>query len=435
MKSGNYNDVRQYTIYALTLDSKNGTRFVYLGKTTSPRLSAIYSRHICGNVEATNDYFDKDDNRPMLHKLEVLSCSAPEAHKHVLAWVHFFFNNSCIVLNHDSLISQACNLSPETEQIVNTICQESLDDILKRTYIERPSDADRHIPKPPASKSPRTQMNVRMYAKDKEKFNAFCKDMKLNQREAFSLLLDKTTEPQSTAHISQQIKEYQNKINELLKIFTVLKNKIDSLTSSPKPPSEIKATAQLKLVRQCISAYLPYIFLYKIYEEPLPVLSYKRFKESLPFGVKYDYPPEDGYMVLNPHALVWGKSRHVLFVIGTDGNENHIKLRYYPKDTFVGVSPLNKDHAYVGSSWIMGYKRANDGAMDIVLALPLPDNFGISSNYDISDIEADESDFSRSYVKDTKPVEISITDNPETHMKKPSLDSIIKHSELKNPKN
>jgi len=56
-------------------------------------------------------------------------------------------------------------------------------------------------------------------------------------------------------------------------------------------------------------------------------------------------------------------------------------------------------------------------------------------NYDISDIEADESDFSRSYVKDTKPVEISITDNPETHMKKPSLDSIIKHSELKNPKN
>lgn len=107
MKSGNYNDVRQYTIYALTLDSKNGTRFVYLGKTTSPRLSAIYSRHICGNVEATNDYFDKDDNRPMLHKLEVLSCSAPEAYKHVLAWVHFFFNNSCIVLNHDSLISQA----------------------------------------------------------------------------------------------------------------------------------------------------------------------------------------------------------------------------------------------------------------------------------------------------------------------------------------
>lgn len=46
-------------------------------------------------------------------------------------------------------------------------------------------------------------------------------------------------------------------------------------------------------------------------------------------------------------------------------------LRYYPKKYFTGFSFTNEKFGLRESVWLVGTKRAKDGAMDVVFALPV----------------------------------------------------------------
>ena len=90
---------------------------------------------------------------------------------------------------------------------------------------------------------------------------------------------------------------------------------------------------------------------------------------SLPPGKEYLYPDEDGFLLFFPEALLYG-TRTALFVVGSAQGKRY-KLRIYNKPSNIGFS-LKSPYGTIGSRWYLGFRRANDGAMDLTVALPLP---------------------------------------------------------------
>lgn len=376
MNRENYTQEKHYTIYALILYAEEN--FVYIGKTTSPRISAVYSRHICGGVAATDGYLNTGE-APKLYILEQLQATNAAAYKHIVAWTHIFQQNGYAAINHDATLEQSFHLLPETQAIVDSHSAEPLAAILTRTYIPRPADANRK-PAPPApeilEETPPPeiiQMNIRINKPDKQLFDTFCQKRKLNQREGFSLLLDAAMESESSIHFSRLLEERQKTISSLEKENQKLRKKLSIQSGKEPAPAEATARSRLAFQQTCISNYLKLLFPDAPSQTPLKEYNYRRYLRDLPCGISYDYPKEDGFLLFFPEAILWGNSLHrACFVIGHDPEGNRYKLRCYPKKHFLGQSFRDNPRACEGSRWYVAFQRAADGAMDLTAALPLP---------------------------------------------------------------
>ena len=165
-----HTEILPYQIYALILQKD-----FFIGKTASPRISAVYSRHRCGNVAATRGILDQEE-KPSLHILEQLNCTGAEAYRHVLAWIRRFEEAGCCSINHMRTALASETLHPPAEAILAKLMQEPLEQILARTYVQKPSDANR---KPSAlqriltKQEKNVQMNLRLSPKDKRNFDRF----------------------------------------------------------------------------------------------------------------------------------------------------------------------------------------------------------------------------------------------------------------------
>lgn len=54
-----------------------------------------------------------------------------------------------------------------------------------------------------------------------------------------------------------------------------------------------------------------------------------------------------------------------LFVLGKTNVGDKVKLRWYPKEHFVGITPRNEMYAYSGVRWLAGFVVAPDGATNL----------------------------------------------------------------------
>jgi len=365
MNPKHYSLKKSFKIYALIMSAEEN--FFFIGKTTSPRVSAAYSRHICGRIAATKGYFDLDDGRPELYLLEELSLTTADAYKRVLAWINVFMANGYTSLNHFASQSQAKNPFQETAAFIEELtCMGPLSEILERTFVARPTDADSRPFRKLEGADEIIQMNVRMKKNDKARFSAFCKRLHLNQRKGFSLLLDSAEEKESTLHLDALIGSYQDEIRRLKAKQEALQSKLQTLTEDPKELLK----KQMSFLKPGINEYLQLLLPEKNNHVPLAPVSYRQHKKSnaAPCG----YPSSEGFMVIKLEELFWGISRkRALFVVGTDSQGTRYRFRYYPSKDFLGFSLKDSPYAYSGSSWYVGYQRAADGAMNLMLAFPL----------------------------------------------------------------
>ena len=179
-----HTEIRQFRIFALIL----GGDF-YVGKIASPRISAVYSRHRCGRVAATQDTMDQEEP-PALYILEHLNCTGAEAYRHILAWICRLEEAGYCNINHTGTEISSENLYPHTEEILNRLLQVPMEEILARSYVPKPADADIRPPRKPVflpQPEKQVQMNLRMRERDKKTFDRFCKEYHLKSREAMGL--------------------------------------------------------------------------------------------------------------------------------------------------------------------------------------------------------------------------------------------------------
>lgn len=368
MNSKHYTVQKSFRVYALVLP---GEEIAYIGKTAGKRLSAVFSNHVCGKVAATSPYFGKTENQfPELHLLETIHTSTAEAYRHVLCWIHRFQSNGYQVINHSGSLAQASQLLPATQSILQTLPEDDLDVLLARTKLVHPTDADQ---KPASAQTDVAEkierLNIRLSIHDKARFTQLSTQLHYGQRDAFRFLLD--IAEQKDREITQFARYVQKDMRSLEKENAHLAKQLSRLQNRTSPEFQRLSALQAHQdfcqhgIREYIQTYYPM----PSGGTPLPTTSYRKFMRSLPPGKEYLYPDEDGFLLFFPEALLYG-TRTALFVVGSAQGKRY-NLRIYNKPSNIGFS-LKSPYGTIGSRWYLGFRRANDGAMDLTVALPLP---------------------------------------------------------------
>lgn len=373
-----YEEEKIFTVYALHISEEE--EYVFVGKTRSPRISAIYSEHICGKRASTAAYFDKED-RPNLYVLETLWTTEDEAYKHVVAWVKVFQDNGYVCINHEGTLRHAEGILPETLEMVRNITRAPLKSILKERYVEHPKDADRK--EDDNQQGPDCeeiiQMNLRLNQSVKQKFDTFRKRTGTNQREAFLLLLDHAEGDSDYLNLKKILNERDKKILMLKKENDVLKKELS--IEKKKPTADELLEEQYRFMQFGIRTYLDCVYSNLKNEQPLKSLNYKKFMKQIASD-QYEYPKQEGFMLLILEAVLWGTSIHrARFLVGEGVDGKRYKLRYYPKQKYVGVDihDLSK-----GKYWL-GFRKAKDGAMELMAAFPMYPVFAAEREEKVSD--------------------------------------------------
>lgn len=351
-----HTDIRQFRIFALILGEQ-----IFVGKTASPRISAVYSRHRCGSVAATRGILDQDVP-PALHILETLNSTGSDAYRHILAWIHLFETAGFFSINHMATALSSEQLYPPTEVILKELQKESIDQILKRTYIQKPSDgnikASRKLLLPPKPEK-HVQMNLRMTEKDKKAFDRFCKKHQLKAREALGLMLDQITGEED--HLLPLLSEQKALRQENDK----LKNQLAVRQGEAFSLRDQKATEYLQFLKKGIAEYTERLCPNKE-ETSLPAFPYKRFRTQS--DIRYEYPEAEGFFLLTAEAVLWGRHRS-RFIVGRGQNGEHLKIRYYPNPLYAGAFLWDYP---AGTQWLVGCRRSADGAMEVAATFPVP---------------------------------------------------------------
>ena len=287
MRDEFYKDEKRFTIFAL-VNPVEGP-FVYVGKTSSPRISAVYSHHRCGDVSATSGYCDLRDEVPELYVLERVQATEAIAYRRVLAWLRYFLDEGYYAINHEGVDYQARNLYPETEEIYREIRKKPLKTILKETYVARPADANLPPERKPALFQPQektVQMNVRINRSDKLRFEKHCRSRGLNQRQGFALLLETDGERRIYREQAQKIERLQSERDRL-------RRKVDDLEGHG--PKEGSAQAYLDLLIPGLKRYFDTIRPSGEPDSPVPRMSLDEFKRKHSDERQYRYPEEEGF--------------------------------------------------------------------------------------------------------------------------------------------
>ena len=120
-----------------------------------------------------------------------------------------------------------------------------------------------------------------------------------------------------------------------------------------------------------VKQYIQLLFPQRVATRPVKSRSYKSFTRGLLPHEEFIYPEEEGFYVIRLQAVLWGNNKSCFYAgIGADGK--HYRFRYFAKEWFAGIPPRGSGYEEQDSFWLMGCKKASDGAMDLVAAFPLP---------------------------------------------------------------
>ena len=224
-----------------------------------------------------------------------------------------------------------------------------------------------------------TQLSIRLNADEKEAFNNYASHMQMTQRDAFLYLMQKHGNPSwgsADRSIDETVlrshQQTQKKIDRLEKEITFLQKKLEEARNANPETVAPKMTARYRKMQEVIRFYFQLKQPPKSNHPPLPRYGYKRFMREISSKTRYMYPREEGNYVFFPEALLYGKSRSpVYFWVGRLENGQPCKCRVYEKWDYVGIRPTNDTYAVQKSRWFVSLRRATDGALDLLAALPL----------------------------------------------------------------
>ena len=356
---------KTYTIFALVFGDT-----VYVGKTTSPRLSEIYRRHRRGAVKKTK-MFSAKGVRPTLHILERDDMPAFLAHRWVVAYTHSFLKADFEILNSAETVAQSKHLHPETKKLVDIIANSGLDSILQRSLAKKPTDADFCIPNDPALRPASEKLTIRISKWEKDRLNNFSQKMHMTQRQTLQFLLSYYEQPKSDfppweddVYVRAMLGALREENAKLRKQNENYKNQLSANKNAANDPAKNQLAQLCSGISTFFSMMEP--------AHPIPLTLERAMYKNYPNTPKYQYPKKAGIYLFRPHAILTGKGRYpAKFILGICNDGSLYKFRYYEKKYFAGIRPGNNTFMLRGSTWIIGCQEANDGSMDLTFAFPL----------------------------------------------------------------
>lgn len=212
--------------------------------------------------------------------------------------------------------------------------------------------------------SPLVQLNMKVSVHEREAFSYFCQINKLTQREGFAMLLSNIDNSAATQVIAQQKATIQKQLETIKHLQTI--------------PRGAKADIKLKeALDYCQTATSKYIELLlddiDIMPLPLKPQTWNNFTKQFPNRSDYIYPTDDNFLTIKLEAICYGRGRTpAIFIWGVDTESGKkVKLRFYKKRDYIGLSIPHSPFLYKGATLLVGYIKASDEAVDLCIALPL----------------------------------------------------------------
>lgn len=353
----------------------------FLIRTRSMRPSTVIRRHLRGEYSLTRAYFAKEGiRRPIAYLLAILDMPYYDSYQYLLAYICVLRDAGYTLVNHPNTLVNAKNLYPATKEICDYLQREPIGTLLRNTELQKYTDADfgPQMEKQKAKIRKDHKLTIRVTKADKDRFDAYAKSLNLSQGDTLSVLLTKN-ENQFDDWINWDSDRYVGLVLQNARDKTkLMKAHLDGKQRTwGRERKQYQARIEtlkkrIELIRKVLWEYYSY---YKSScRIPLEIETgdYRQYTDNLAEGCKYEYPSENGWCLMRPVAVLYGSARTpVQFVLGTTTDGRDIKLRIYHKDYFAGLSLTNETYGLRSSTWLVAWERANDGAMDLIMALPM----------------------------------------------------------------
>lgn len=361
---------RNYTIFAIIVTDDSGNLVAYIGKTVSQNLLRVLRRHTAGENKLTAEDFLRGtyEQPPTIHELQTIYGDAAYAYRYVISWLRRFDDAGFVTLTYPGIEYAAYHMLPETEAIYQRVLDIPLEPLLSTPYSPPP----KITVEPPAVHNAPTQLlqlNIRVDHSEFDAFCALCEENNLTRREGIVMLLSEHKPAVSDPLILEQ----KATIIEQLEAIKALNERATRLSRGANADINLKNT--LEFCRIGIARYIELsLGEDNTNEKAIKCLSWNQFDASDFDRRQYDYPEADGYTVLQMEAMCYGHGRRpaiFLWGIDTERKQRFIKLRYYPKTNYMGLSIPHSPYLQKGNLILIGHKTASDGASDVYMALPL----------------------------------------------------------------
>lgn len=351
-------------------------RKVYIAKTHSKRLSAMYHHHRRGEISATA-CFAESLQSPTIHILHSAEMQLFEAYQYVIAFIHIFKNAGYEILNCPNSIARSEDLHPATKALVDSLSPADPEALLGSTLIRNPTDADIHNDvsvTPPNVETADKKLTIRLTTAEKKRFCEIGANLALNQHDTLLYFFDKYVQANpflldcgDDSYIRGLVEAYREEIDKLKAKNEMLSAKLAALREAQKENTH-HAQDTISEITTNIRTYLENM------ESATPVpleIEYSAYK-NYPNVTQYVFPENPGVYIIRPLAVLCGRGRYpARFIIGVDNNGNYLKFRYYPRKHYLGTPIPDSRFAMRGSLWLVKCTQANDGAVDLIGSMPL----------------------------------------------------------------
>ena len=375
-----YKDIRAHYIYVLISQFHPGENpKVFIGRTTRHDLKGVLrtqrsnGRRKKGLVAS----LFQPDSQVSIHLLEQVETTNVDTHRHLLAWTRYFVDSGYHVITGSGIYQQASSMHANTKEIYQAISKHSIPEILALHLVpEKRTDAEPLTNSAPEL-NPRianpesiplnSRISIRVTEQELRSFKSFCRRCGMTQREGFLILMEASGEESCT----------QELISELSNENQALKDRIRSLEERLKNPEAERLNREyrrrLRVQRKVLNSY--FTALSRNWAEPAPNSYTPNPIHALPptsLFTYYKYPTENRLFRFRMECTLRGKGRYgALFLFGHDLNRNEpVKLRYYPRSSFFGVSPSFGSFYTEGSCLLVGCRIQGEVA-ELCAAFPL----------------------------------------------------------------
>lgn len=332
-------------------------KLIYIGISRAKDVQALLRKHVRGEAPETAEYFGPGQNQtiPILYKNS--HTQEKEDAERLGVWNAVFLRAGYMLLHRDKSAAKFA-----TEMTTG--------EILKgRPYRTKSCGTEKKgIRQKFTAESATTSFSMRIAHPAAARFRLLCRERGITQSQMLSMLIDEFTGVNDLL-----LRDIDQRINAAT--FALEQEKLTGEEHKSQLLDRLsKQREQQLIIKKALGAQLEY----KKYAvdddgELIPKYTNKQAKEDFRDRYKYIYPDEPGTMRVEIDALYYGQPGwsgvSALFVCGRNkATGAFVRFRYYPKEEYVGISPMDPLFRKEGIQFVVGYTKAADDAMNLLCA-------------------------------------------------------------------
>lgn len=352
-------------------------RVVFVGTSCAKDQLAILRKHLRGEVMETKEFFGPGEGQivPYMHICERRHFTREDAKIDARYWRGYFFHQGYQVIG-DDVVPDALMKSSRAKIIFGDIESAMLQEVLMEAGTQNLHSSTRGgVRKTTRQKicahSMDTVLNIRTEGEIAQAFRELTVKRGVTQSQMLGALIDEYSGVTNfeVQNLLDDLEETQERREEL--------NKEIYRCAANGYRHEMRLRIKISVLKAMVDEVTSkWSYRGAVSEGTVPLYTRRQAQRIFSERRNYSQPEEAGTRTIRIDCLVYGRGarnrKQALFVYGTtiDGGEK-IRIRWYPRKEYVGCPVTLKVYRSSNLVWQVAYAEAQDGAVDMIGAIPL----------------------------------------------------------------